>query len=164
MEHELRVSDEERDRTTQVLREHFATGRLTQDELDERVQAVYRASTRSELARLVADLPALPPSPAELRAAHVERRGKLQRRLLQQTGGALGAFVICTVIWLASGASGQFWPIWVALAVIIPLVRGGWDLYGPAPDLDRFERQLEEREHHHHERAARRSGSHQRRL
>ncbi len=157
MEHELRVSDEDRERAARSLREHFAVGRITQEELDERVQAVYRAGTQSELGRLVADLPALPASPAELRAAHVERRGHLQRRLLQQTGGAIVPFVICTVIWIASGASGQFWPIWVALVAIIPLLRGGWELYGPAPDLDRFERELEERERRDGRRSPRRS-------
>ena len=88
------------------------------------------------------------------------RRGALQRRLLQQTGGAIVPFVVCTVIWLASGAHGQFWPIWIALVALIPLLRGGWALYGPAPDLDHFERDLEQREA---SRAPRRSGRRDRR-
>src|SRR5581483_261645 len=110
----LRVSDEDRERCAQALREHFAAGRLTQDELDERVQAVYAARTHGELAKLTADLPLLPASPAQRRAELAARRAHLQRRLLQQSGGAMAAFVVCTVIWLASGASGQFWPMWVA--------------------------------------------------
>jgi hypothetical protein len=65
--------------------------------------------------------------------------------LLQQTGGSLGAFFICAVIWAASGATGFFWPIFVALAVLVPLQRNGWRLYGPAPELDRVERELENR-------------------
>ena len=36
-------------------------------------------------------------------------------------------FLICTGIWVAAGASGAFWPIWVALFALIPLVRNGWD-------------------------------------
>lgn len=142
----VRASDEDRDRAAQALREHFAAGRLTQEELDERVQAVYRAGTQTELRVLQRDLPPLPATPAQLRAEHLARRSQLQRRLLQQTGGAVVPFVICTVIWLASGARGQFWPIWVALVAIIPLLRGGWALYGPAPDLERFERELDARE------------------
>ena len=33
----IRVSDADRDRVTARLREHFAEGRLTSDELDERI-------------------------------------------------------------------------------------------------------------------------------
>ena len=94
---------------------------------------------------LRADLPALPATREQERAELVERRRQLQRRLLQETGGVLGAFLICTVIWLASGAEGSFWPIWVGLAAAITLVRNGWRLYGPAPELDRVERELERR-------------------
>ena len=63
-------------------------------------------------------------------------------------------FVLCVVIWAASGTHrGMFWPIWVALVVLIPLLRNGWRLYGPDPQLDRVERELERRsrsgEHRH---------------
>ena len=79
------------------------------------------------------------------KAEIAERRSELQRRLIQQAGGGLAPFVICTLIWVASGAHGTFWPIFVLLIVIIPLVRNGWHLYGPAPELDRVERELEQR-------------------
>jgi hypothetical protein len=95
------------------------------------------------------DLPVLP---AAQRLEFLQRRGELQRRLLQQTGSSLAPFVICTVIWAASGATGPFWPIWVALVAVIPLVRNGWRLYGPAPELDEVERDLARRrarERHH---------------
>lgn len=39
------------------LAEHATTGRLTLDELDERMSQAYASSTRGELDRLVADLP-----------------------------------------------------------------------------------------------------------
>jgi hypothetical protein len=142
----LRVSDEQRERAAQELREHFAAGRLTDDELSERVQALYRAQTEDELHALRADLPMLPATPAQRKADLVQRRSQLQRRLLQQTGGGLGLFVLCTVIWAVSGAHGQFWPVWVALVTLIPLLRNGWRLYGPAPELDRVERELAARE------------------
>jgi hypothetical protein len=143
---ELRVSDEERERAAHEIREHFAAGRLTNDELSDRVQAVYRAQTVDELRALRADLPQLPATPAQQKAELVQRRSQLQRRLLQQTGGGLGVFVLCTVIWAASGANGQFWPIWVGLVALIPLLRNGWRLYGPAPELDRVEQELAARE------------------
>jgi hypothetical protein len=55
-------------------------------------------------------------------------------------------FVLCCVIWVASGAHGQFWPVWVALITLLPLLRNGWRLYGPAPGLDRVEQELARRE------------------
>lgn len=145
---ELRVSDQERDRTARELREHFAAGRITDDELDERIQSAYAARTQGELGGLLADLPRLPATPQQLKAELVERRPHLRRRLIQETGGSLGLFALCTVIWVASGAHGQFWPIWVAIFPALVLLRNGWRLYGPAPQLDRVERELDRRARH----------------
>jgi DUF1707 SHOCT-like domain len=142
---DLRVSDEQRDKAAQEIREHYAAGRLTDDELSDRIQAAYSARTEQELSKLLADLPKLPASPAQRKAEIAQRRRELQRRLLQEAGGGSGAFVICTAIWVASGASGFFWPILVALGVLVPLVRNGWRLYGPAPEFDEIERELESR-------------------
>jgi hypothetical protein len=142
----LRVSDQERDQATQQLREHFAAGRLSEDELDERIQAAYVARTDVQLRAVVADLPALPATPQQLKAELAERRSHLQRRLIQEAGGGLTLFVICTAVWAVSDAHrGTFWPIWVALVALIPLVRNGWRLYGPSPQLDEVERELESR-------------------
>jgi hypothetical protein len=142
---DLRASDEQRERAASDIREHFAAGRLSEEELSERVQAAYAARTQGELSALLADLPALPASPAQRKAELAERRRRLQRRLLQETGGSVALFVMCVAIWVASGAHGQFWPVWVALVPLIMLVRNGWRLYGPAPELDRVERELEAR-------------------
>ena len=140
-----RASDEDRDHAAQLLREHFAAGRLGEDEMSDRVQAAYEARTTDQLAALTADLPRLPATPEQRKAELLARRGELQRQLLQQTGAGLIPFVICTVIWIASGAHGQFWPIWVVLVALIPFLRGGWSLYGPAPDLDAVEAELARR-------------------
>jgi len=50
----------DRERTVGVIRAGFAEGRLTQDELDERVAQAYAARTYAELWALTADLPAGP--------------------------------------------------------------------------------------------------------
>jgi len=141
----LRASDEQRESAVQAIREHFAAGRLTDEELSERVQAAYSARTEADLHSLTADLPRLPATPAQRKAELARRRRQLQRRLLQETGGGIALFVVCTAIWLVDGGNGQFWPIWVALVALIPLLRNGWRLYGPAPELDRVERELESR-------------------
>ncbi len=145
MSEHLRVADEDRERVAARLREHFAAGRITQEELDERLQQTYAARTVGDLDALQTDLPALPLSPAEQREALAARRRRLRRRMLQESSGGLTAFVICTFVWAAAGASGAFWPIWVLLITLIPLVRGGLALYGPAPDLDRLEQRRQRR-------------------
>jgi Domain of unknown function (DUF1707) len=55
--YEMRVSDAEREAAASELREHFASGRLNQDELDERLTAVFAAKTRGDLQALFTDLP-----------------------------------------------------------------------------------------------------------
>ena len=63
---DLRASDAERERTVAQLRRHAAAGRLTVEELDERSERAYTARTLSDLAALVADLPAAPtPAPVD---------------------------------------------------------------------------------------------------
>jgi len=54
---EMRVSDAERDAAATELREHFASGRLNQDELDQRLTAVFAAKTRGDLRAPFTDLP-----------------------------------------------------------------------------------------------------------
>jgi hypothetical protein len=63
----LRASDADRERVAEVLREAAGDGRLTMDELDERLDAVYAAKTYAELEPITHDLPAsgsTAPSPA----------------------------------------------------------------------------------------------------
>jgi hypothetical protein len=57
MDDRMRVSDADREKVTARLREHFAEGRLTQDELDERITATLNAKTFGDLRRIMADLP-----------------------------------------------------------------------------------------------------------
>jgi hypothetical protein len=53
----LRASDSDRDRVAEVLREAAADGRLTFDELDERLGQAYAARTYAELEPITRDLP-----------------------------------------------------------------------------------------------------------
>jgi hypothetical protein len=155
---ELRAADADRDRAAAAIRDHYAAGRLNDEELSQRLQAVYASRTLGQLRELQRDLPALPATVSQQRVELAARRAHLQRRLLQQTGGGLGCFAICVAVWAASGAQGTFWPVWVLLVALLPLVRNGWYLYGPAPDLDRVEAELARRERHarRRERSARR--------
>ena len=138
----VRASDEDREQLIAELNEHTVAGRLDTEELERRVQAAYAARTTGELDVLRGDLPV-----ASQRVAlqHAQRRRQLSRRMIQESGGSLSAFVVCTVIWAVSGAHGQFWPVWVLLIFVISVVRNGWALYGPAPDLDAVEAHLDHR-------------------
>jgi Flp pilus assembly protein TadB len=59
----LRVGDAERDEMTEALHEHFAKGRLTAEELDERLSATLAARTVADLRAVDADLPDTRPEP-----------------------------------------------------------------------------------------------------
>jgi Domain of unknown function (DUF1707) len=55
---QLRASHEDRDRVIELLRVAAGDGRLTAEELDERVEIAFSARTYGELAGLIRDLPA----------------------------------------------------------------------------------------------------------
>jgi hypothetical protein len=94
----LRASEDEREHTAALLREHCQQGRLSIDELAERLGVAFAARTHGELDALLGDLPAQGP---------------------QATAGALGRHVrtfllvnaLLVSIWLLTGA-GYFWPMW----------------------------------------------------
>ncbi|XRQ06146.1 DUF1707 SHOCT-like domain-containing protein [Actinomadura welshii] len=54
---DIRASDADRDRVAASLREHCGDGRITMDELHERLEAVYAAKTVGQLQEITADLP-----------------------------------------------------------------------------------------------------------
>ena len=56
----VRVDAEEREQAATALHAHYVAGRLTHEELGDRVAQAYAARTRGDLASLLGDLPALP--------------------------------------------------------------------------------------------------------
>ena len=71
---DLRLSDAERELAVSDLKEHCAAGRLTLEELPDRVASVYRATTYGELAEAMAGLPDLPSVPSSPPARRKSRR------------------------------------------------------------------------------------------
>jgi Domain of unknown function (DUF1707) len=59
----MRASHADRDQVVEILRDGAAEGRLTSEELDERVEAALSARTLRDLAALTRDLPAQPANP-----------------------------------------------------------------------------------------------------
>jgi Domain of unknown function (DUF1707) len=54
------AGDRDRERATAALREHYAHGRLTLDEIDERTERVLTARSRADLRGALSNLPVLP--------------------------------------------------------------------------------------------------------
>ena len=54
---QIRIGDAERDSAAAALGEHYAAGRLTKDEYDERIDRVWAAKYEDDLIPLFSDLP-----------------------------------------------------------------------------------------------------------
>jgi hypothetical protein len=67
----LRIGHAERESVAAELREHYAVGRLTLDELNQRLDAVFAAKTQRDLQRITSDLPHVRPDNVPLPSAGV---------------------------------------------------------------------------------------------
>jgi Domain of unknown function (DUF1707) len=97
----LRIGDADRERVAERLRRAAGEGRLSPEELEERLEAAFAARTEAELTPLVADLPPAPPRPRPA-------RGSADRGVFVATS------ILLVAIWALTGA-GYFWPIWPIL-------------------------------------------------
>src|SRR4051812_21070131 len=103
---QIRVSDSERERAADTLRHHYADGRLDSDELEDRIERAYHATTRGDLAALVRDLPSDRGRRARVAAANANRHA--WRAHLSSYAAVNGGLV---GLWGVTGG-GEFWPIW----------------------------------------------------
>src|SRR5260221_10872032 len=93
----LRIGDAEREAAAAALREHFAQGRLTLEEFQHRLAAVFAAKTDRDLAAIGADLPHVAaPQPARP-AAQATAYGKAGYRR-RSPGLAVVAGVILIIL------------------------------------------------------------------
>lgn len=76
----VRASDEEREHTARTLGDAAADGRLTLEELTERLDGAYAATSRGELEALTADLPLSRPTPRTPRRTAIAILGGLELR------------------------------------------------------------------------------------
>jgi hypothetical protein len=88
----IRIGDTEREELSATLREHYAEGRLTLDELRRRVEIVLAAEYADQAAAAFPDLPALAgPSIAMAPGGRTDPNGSAQRGLLSRRGHAESA-------------------------------------------------------------------------
>jgi hypothetical protein len=109
---DLLASDAERDQAAERLRQAGGEGRLTPEELEQRLGRAFGARTRGELNAVVADLPA--PS----------RRPQAPRSRGPELTAFASTAVLLIAIWALSGM-GYFWPAWPIL---------GWGFFVLMPD------------------------------
>jgi hypothetical protein len=141
----VRASDAEREATADALRRAGAEGRLDPEELEERLAQAYAARTRADLGPLTRDLPpaASPAAAPAVAPASPPPDRWTKAELRERAAGFLVPNLISIGVWLASGAQGSFWPIWVLLVTGVILVAS----FVRGPEADR---------RHRAERAARR--------
>jgi uncharacterized protein DUF1707 len=77
-----------RERAIELLSEHFANDRLTMDELDQRLERAYTATSLAELHALTADLPDARPTPLR---THVTQQSPALERA-EETGRIVAIF------------------------------------------------------------------------
>ncbi|MEV4149120.1 DUF1707 domain-containing protein [Amycolatopsis sp. NPDC049691] len=119
-DHRIRAADADRDRVAATVQTAGAEGRLTLEEVEERLTRVYAAKFTDELAALTTDLPRpAPPRPGfPLTRAALRRHPALRLHLAVVVAVA----VLVIVRWAVLGA-GFFWPafplFWLAVSVFV---------------------------------------------
>jgi uncharacterized protein DUF1707 len=103
----LLVSDGERERAARWLRRHYADGRLSLEELEQRLDRVWVARTREDLVRLFGDLPSQRVHEGRKRFALF-----LRRSLPVHAAGWASANGLLIGIWALTGGGPEFWPAW----------------------------------------------------
>jgi hypothetical protein len=125
---DTRASDADRDRAAAALSGHYAAGRLTLEEFQERLDRAYAAKTVGNLEALMTDLPR-----ADLSQLVGSREGSplLPGRrtpgTIQAAGGGhpavwpfwAGVAIAAFVIWLISGAAVGPWFLWLAIPLVL---------------------------------------------
>ncbi|MEQ0562923.1 DUF1707 domain-containing protein [Amycolatopsis sp. NEAU-NG30] len=116
----IRAADADRERVAQTVQTAGSEGRLTLEEVEQRLSRVYAAKFTDELAALTTDLP----RPAPPRPGFPLTRDALRRHpaLRVHLAVAVAVAVLLIVRWAVLGA-GFFWPVfplfWLAVSLFV---------------------------------------------
>ena len=132
---DLRIGDADREAVAASLREHYAQGRLTLEEFNQRLDATFKATTQSQLNLLTRDLPhaarlsaPLPVAGAARERAREDYQGGCGAHGRRARLGMFPLIIAAFVTWLVFFGLhlGAFaWPGKVALFLaILALLRG----------------------------------------
>ena len=140
-----RASNEDRERTAAALGGHYAVGRLTLEEFQERLDRTYAAKTLGELDDLTRDLPRTDlgqrldawPRPSGDNPPLPQRRAPGPVQAHMNHDAIVRFFVAVTigvfVIWLLGGAGGGLWLLWAAV-LLTALALRRWTTGGTRRD------------------------------
>ena len=123
----MRVSDSERERVAQFLREQALEGRLDHEELEDRIGGAYRAKTAGDLQDLIEDLP-------HRRVAAAPAYRPEQRRPRRRQGPhplAIAGMVLLALLVLPTLAAGGIAVVFAILAAVLVAVFVLGFLFGP---------------------------------
>jgi hypothetical protein len=134
----LRASDSDREAVAQQLRDHYAAGRLTLDEFDERTTTTYAAKTFGDLDGLLVDLPSadvVPVASARIpvptTAQDAAKTDRFRAAVAPFSTWIVVAFVT-NMIWISNTSQGHhahYWPIWVigpwGVMMVVRWLNGG---------------------------------------
>lgn len=122
----LRASDADRDAAVDRLRHHGAVGRLTVDELTDRIDKALDAKTLGQLDDLFVDLPddrptlaTMPPPVAPPAPFNAWRSAEMWRHAAR----LLVLNLVCIGLWASAGAHAAFWPAWIILISVATMAR-----------------------------------------
>lgn len=105
--YDLRIGDAERDAAMEQLREHFAAGRLTLDELTERIDGILAAKTQTQIDALMTDLPRPRRSPARAARPAPDASDTARYLVAMLVLFALAALVLLAVVMQLRGYSNS---------------------------------------------------------
>lgn len=135
---EIRASDAEREEIARRLQSAAAEGRLTLDEIDQRLSRLYETKYRSELAVLVDDLPAETPARPKPNEAVPAGRFRRVHPALAIHATIVAVFGVLLIgRWAASDAP-FFWPmfpmLWLGVSLLVHArIRGARGTAGQRP-------------------------------
>jgi len=116
---EIRIGDAEREAAVSALGEHYAAGRLTKEEYDERAGIAWTAKTNSVLWPLFADLPR-PQAGPRPHTASAARRPQNDRRRFGIGLAPVLMLVLAVAMFHHHGGLlillGIFWVLWAKTA------------------------------------------------
>lgn len=141
---DLRAGDADRDAAAATLREHYAQGRLSLEEFNQRLDAAFAATTHRQLSQLTWDLPhhdrqpALPAAPARPVRAHDsgwhdgqsghgyrQHGSRRQHTVLPTLMAFLASWILLVVVILPELGARFPWPGKLGILIaIFTIVRG----------------------------------------
>lgn len=106
---DMLVADSDRAAAAEEVHRHYDSGRLTLEEFEDRIAEVHAARTRGDLEHAFRQLPRSEP-PVSLRLR--------DRRWSSLATQYALVNAVCILVWLFSGAQGDFWPKWVLVGTL----------------------------------------------